>query len=119
MEAQRTLEWYRKRLGCFTGSRIGDLMKANRSGNGFGECAMSYIYQVAGERMLNPRLFEDDEVFESYLYQTDISSKQMRWGAEQEPDARRLHEMKTGRRVVEVGRCKHPTIAHFAASPDG
>ena len=64
-------------------------------------------------------LFEDDEVFESYLYQTDISSKQMRWGAEQEPAARRLYELKTGRRVVEVGLCEHPTIAHFAASPDG
>ena len=81
MEAQRSLEWYRKRLGCFTGSRIGDLMKANRSGNGFGECAMNYIYQVAGERMLNPLLFEDDEVFESYLYQTDISSKQNAMGS--------------------------------------
>ncbi|WP_302278594.1 lambda exonuclease family protein [Barnesiella intestinihominis] len=119
MEAQRTLEWYRKRLGCFTGSRIGDLMKANRSGNGFGECAMSYIYQVAGERMLNPLLFEDDENFERYLYQTDISTKQMRWGEEQEPNARILYEGTTGRRIVEVGLCKHPDISHFAASPDG
>ena len=38
---------------------------------------------------------------------------------ENEPDARRIYELKTGRRVVEVGLCKHPTIAHFAASPDG
>lgn len=119
MEAQRTLEWYRKRLGKFTGSRIGDLMKTTRGGDGFGECAMNYIYQLSGERMLNPLLFEDDEVFESYLYQTDISSKQMRWGAEQEPDARRLYELKTGRRIVEVGACLHPTIPNFAASPDG
>ena len=43
----------------------------------------------------------------------------MRWGTENEPDARRIYELKTGRRVVEVGLCKHPTIAHFAASPDG
>ena len=119
MEAQRTLEWYRKRLGKFTGSRIGDLMKTTRGGNGFGECAMSYIYQVAGERMLNPLLFEDDEVFESYIYQTDISSKQMRWGTENEPDARNIYELKTGRRIVEVGACLHPAISNFAASPDG
>ena len=119
MEAQRTLEWYRKRLGCFTGSRIGDLMKANRSGNGFGECAMNYIYQVAGERMLNPAMINDDGFFSDYITQTDISTKQMRWGTENEPDARRIYELKTGRRVVEVGLCKHPTIAHFAASPDG
>ena len=72
MEAQRTLEWYRKRLGCFTGSRIGDLMKANRSGNGFGECAMNYIYQLAGERMLNPLLFEDDEDTETVQVVTTV-----------------------------------------------
>ena len=77
MEAQRTLEWYRKRLGCFTGSRIGDLMKTNRSGNAFGECAMNYIYQVAGERMLNPAMINDDVFFSDYITQTDISTKQM------------------------------------------
>ena len=70
MEAQRTLEWYRKRLGCFTGSRIGDLMKTNRSGNGVGECAMNYIYQVAGERMLNPAMINDDGFFSDYITQT-------------------------------------------------
>lgn len=57
--------------------------------------------------------------FSDYITQTDISTKQMRWGTENEPDARRIYELKTGRRVVEVGLCKHPTIAHFAASPDG
>ena len=119
MEAQRTLEWYRKRLGKFTGSRIGDLMKKSKTGNGFSETAMSYIYQIAGERMMNPSIVNDDYIFADYISQTEISSKQMRWGAEQEPDARRLYELKTGRRIVEVGACLHPTIPNFAASPDG
>lgn len=119
MEAQRTLEWYRKRLGKFTGSRIGELMKKPKSGNGFSETAMSYIYQVAGERMMNPSIVDDDNIFADYLAQTDISSKQMRWGTENEPDARNIYELKTGRRIVEVGSCQHKDIPNFAASPDG
>ena len=71
MEAQRTLEWYRKRLGYFTGSRIGDLMKTKRSGDGVGECAMNYIYQVAGERMLNPAMINDDGFFSDYIDQAN------------------------------------------------
>lgn len=119
MEAQRTLEWYRKRLGKFTGSRIGDLMKKPRRGDWFSECAMSYIYQIAGERMMNPSIVDDDNIFADYLAQTDISSKQMRWGTENETYARSIYELKTGRRIVEVGSCQHKDIQNFAASPDG
>jgi hypothetical protein len=43
----------------------------------------------------------------------------MQWGTEQEEDARSLYEKTTGRRVVEVGLCVHPTIPGFASSPDG
>ena len=31
--------------------------------HGVGECAMNYIYQVAGERMLNPAMINDDGFF--------------------------------------------------------
>lgn len=31
MEAQHTIEWYRKRLGCITGSECGVLMKSGRN----------------------------------------------------------------------------------------
>ena len=119
MEAQRTLEWYRKRLGKFTGSRIGDLMKKSKTGNGFSETAMSYIYQISGERMMNQSIVNDNYIFADYISQTDISSKQMRWGTENEPDARSIYELKTGRRIVEVGSCQHKDIPNFAASPDG
>ena len=120
MEAQHTLEWYRDRLGKITGSRAGDLMKSGRNKSElFGDTAKSYIYLVAGEREMNPIIVNDDELFEEYLRQVDISSRSMRWGNEQEENARSLYEKITGRRIVEVGSCKHPTIENFASSPDG
>lgn len=120
MEAQHSLEWYRKRLGCITGSQVGLLMKSGRNKSElFGETAKSYIYSVAAERDMNPIIVSDDELFEEYLKQVDISSKSMRWGNEQEENARELYEQITGRRIVEVGSCKHPTIENFASSPDG
>lgn len=120
MEAQHTLEWYRDRLGKITGSRAGDLMKSGRNkAELFGDTAKSYIYSVAAERDMNPVIINDDELFEEYLSQVDISSRSMRWGNEQEENARSLYEKITGRRIVEVGSCKHPTIENFASSPDG
>lgn len=44
MEAQHTIEWYRKRLGCITGSECGVLMKSGRNGC-FSDAAKTYIYQ--------------------------------------------------------------------------
>lgn len=88
-----TLEWYRKRLGCITGSQVGLLMKSGRNKSElFGETAKSYIYSVAAERDMNPIIVSDDELFEEYLKQVDISSKSMRWGNEQEENARELYE---------------------------
>ena len=45
---QRDIEWYRSRLGHFTGSRISDLLKSGRKKEqAFGDTALSYIYKVA------------------------------------------------------------------------
>ena len=51
--------------------------------------------------------------------QTEVTSKAIRWGNEQEADARNLYAEISGLHIVEVGSCKHPTIPHFASSPDG
>ena len=120
MEAQHTLQWYRKRIGCFTGSRVGNLMVAGRKKDEmFGKTAMSYIYEVAAERDINPEILSSDILFQDYLDQTSITSKDMRWGTDQEPYARLRYEKETGRRIVEVGSCLHKTIPHFSSSPDG
>lgn len=115
---QHSTGWFRARHGKITGSCVGLLMKSGRN-DYFSETGKSYIYQVAGERGMNPAIVNDDVLFEEYLLQVNISSKAMQWGTDQEANARALYEKVTGRHIVEVGSCKHPTIPDFASSPDG
>ena len=118
--SQRTLGWYRSRLGCITGSRVGELMKRPRGKKeGFSDAAMSYIYQLAAERSMNPAFVNDDTLFGDYLSSVSISSQAMRFGTEMEGYARGEYERATGRRIFETGSCRHRTIPHFASSPDG
>lgn len=117
---QRSLDWFRVRLGNITGSRCGDLMKAGRKKEDvFGETAKSYMCQLAAERCMNPEVVSSDEWFARYVESVDVTSKAMRFGAEQEDDARRMFEDFTGCVVDEVSSCRHDSIEHFAASPDG
>lgn len=70
-EQQEIEQWYRQRAGKFTASRFGDLMVSGRGKDEtFGQAALSYIYQVAGERI------------GSYSFPFDSSST--RWGKENE-----------------------------------
>lgn len=117
---QRTDEWLKMRLGVFTGSEIGKLMKSSRKKDEFfGDTAKSYIYKKAAERDLLDEVKSDEELWEMYKNQYSFSSKAMDFGTEQEVYARKAYEKKTGRHIVEVGSCKHPTILNFASSPDG
>lgn len=119
---QRTLGWYRERLGYITGSRVGDLMKKGRtSGDAFSQTAMSYIYQLAGERMFNAEILDSDDYFQEYLDATEVSSKAMRFGTEQEPFAKSLFMRlrHPDKEMIEVGSCRHDKIDFFSASPDG
>ena len=115
---QHSIGWFRARHGQITGSCVGLLMKSGRN-DYFSETGKSYIYQVAGERDMNPLLIEDDKMFWEYLQQVNVTSKAMQWGTNQEEAARNLYKEITGRCVVEVGSCMHPTIPNFASSPDG
>lgn len=116
--AQHTLDWYRCRLGYITGSNVGLLIKSGKN-KIFSDTAESYLYQLISERTMNPCIIENDELFELYLNQTNVTSKAMQWGNEQEANARSLYEKTTGRKMVEVGSCRHSTIPYFASSPDG
>ena len=117
---QRSLEWHRLRIGSFTGSKIGDLMKSGKKKEQiFGDTAMSYIFKVAAERMLNPIFLNDDTIFADYVEQQQIYSKAIVWGQEQEENAKDLLMKKNPEwELAEVSSCKHDTIPHFAASPD-
>ena len=117
---QRSLEWHRLRIGSFTGSKIGDLMKSGRKKEQiFGDTAMSYIFKVAAERMLNPVFVNDDELFGQYIEQQQVYSKAIIWGQEQEDNAKDLLMKKNPEwELADVSSCAHDTIPHFAASPD-
>ena len=119
-QEQHSIEWYRDRLGRITGSKVGVLMQKGRSkADAFSQTAKTYIYQIAGERALSPDIVGDDKMLQFYLDQTTSQSKAMRFGTEQEENARVMYVTMTGREVKEVGLCHHPKIKYLASSPDG
>lgn len=115
---QHSLDWYRVRLGRFTGSQVGRLMKSGRGKDEvFSKDALSYINEIVAERMLNPAVVEVDDLFEEYLMQTTASSKALAWGVDQELNARGMYVSMTGRKVTSCGAIK--MYDYFADSPDG
>lgn len=120
MVEQRTLDWYRSRLGKITGSAVGKLMVSGRKKDElFGQTALSYINKVASERMLHQQVYENDGWLEELLEQTNVTSKAMQWGIDNEDKARKLYSLVNDVEVVECPSVVHPTIPNFAASPDG
>lgn len=119
---QRSLDWYRQRMGYITGSRVGELMKSGRKKDDvFSQTAKAYIYQLAGERLFNKSILYSDDSYSVYLDATVATSRAMQFGIEQEPNAKRLF-MKLchpDKELIEVASCRHDTIPYFAASPDG
>lgn len=119
-DEQRSLNWFRARLGKWTGSKIGNLFKSGRGKDAmFGEAAKSYIYDVATERTLKMAVVEDDDIFALYIEQVNQSSKATRYGNEQEEYAKSAFTRVTGISIEETGSCQHSQFEHFAASPDG
>lgn len=113
---QHSLDWFRVRLGRFTGSQVGRLMKSGR-GDIFGKDALAYINEVVAERMLNPSVVMMDELFEEYLLQVTASSKALAWGNDQEMNARGMYVSITKRKVTSCGAIQFSN--YFADSPDG
>lgn len=118
MEQQRSLEWFRKRLGMLTGSSIGKLMGKGR-GARFTQVGMTYLHEVAAERALKPELVLDDDRFNEYLKAANVSNAAMTYGTNLEAEARRKYEELNNVKVVETGSIIHPDFPHFSASPDG
>lgn len=117
---QRSLDWFRSRLGVITGSKVGCLMGKGRSDDQeFSQTAMKYIYQLASERSFSKTILNNDDMFLYYIDSVTSSSKAMRFGIEQEDEARRLYSMITRQEVSETGLVHHPKIPYFASSPDG
>lgn len=115
---QHSLDWYRARLGRFTGSQVGRLMKSGRGKDDiFSKDALTYINEIVAERMLNPSVVMVDDLFEEYLMQVTATSKAMAWGNDQEMNARGMYASITKRKVTSCGAIQ--MYAYFADSPDG
>ena len=119
---QRSIEWYRCRLGNITGSKVADIMKSGRKKDEmWSDTAKSYLFQIAGERLFNKDFLDDDDVFQDYIDQVSVTTKAMQWGTDNEDAAKNLYmdmNFPEGE-IVGLSSCKHDTIPHFAASPDG
>ena len=113
---QRSLQWYRARLGNFTGSSIHKLISKK---NELTKTALSYIFEVAAERCLASKIVNGDEEFTEYLETGNVTTKAMQFGIDMEDLARATYELMTGDKVIETGSVAHRDIMHYAASPDG
>ena len=117
---QRTADWHRARLGHFTGSQIVKLMGTGRKKDDvFSATAVTYIFQVASERLLSEKVVEDDEMFWLYIEQVSHTNRAMQFGIDNEDKARTLYELMTGNSVTELSSVEHAKVENYAASPDG
>jgi len=104
-EMQGTDEWLNRRCGRFTASRFADLMTKGRGGEDFGQTALTYIQEVATERITGVPI-------NSFAGNTATD-----WGTENEPLALKAYEDATGNKVESA-----PFVAAddwVGGSPDG
>ena len=117
---QNTYDWYKVRLGHFTGSQVGRLMKKGRGKDAeWSADAITYIKEVVAERLLNPATIEIESNFEEYLDLTQASSKLLAWGHDNEHKALNAYSTITKNQVTHCGSIPHETIETFWDSPDG
>lgn len=117
---QHTAGWYKARLGHFTGSQVGRLMKKGRGKDAeWSADAITYIKEVVAERLINPTIIDIPELFDQYLDFTIASSKMMAWGTDNEEKAIKAYESITKRKVTHCGSLPHELVGCFWDSPDG
>lgn len=97
-------EWFARRCGKVTASRIADIMATTKTGPSASR--QNYLAQLVAERLTGT-------VQESY------TNGAMQWGTETEPLARARYEVKYGVMVDQIDFVDHPHIPMSGASPDG
>lgn len=105
MDAQRSDEWFAKRLGKITGTAFSDVMNFTAKGEA-GAGRKNLITRLAVERITKQNT-------ESY------QNAAMRRGVELEPIARSAYEAKTGELVDEIDFIHHQKHDFIGISPDG
>lgn len=117
---QHTDGWYKARLGHFTGSQVGRLMKKGRGKDAeWSADAIAYIKEIVAERLLSPATIEVQEFFDKYLDLTVATSKVMAYGSDNEGYALDAYKFITKREVTPSGSLPHESVDCFWDSPDG
>lgn len=119
---QRTIEWYKARLGKITSSNVYKVMTESRTKSEvFGDTAKTYLYELAADRNLDEETLNDELMLMEYLGQ-GFESEAMRRGTELEASARVAYEMglPSSLSVAEVGFVPDDECGDFYGdSPDG
>ena len=102
---QGSPEWKAARAGKVTASKIKDLMATIKSGESASR--RDYRTQIVTEILTQEPAAD---IFQS---------AEMKWGIDQEPNARLAFEREKGVMVATVGFVLHPTIERAGSSPDG
>jgi putative phage-type endonuclease len=101
---QGSPEWFAARLGKVTASRIADVVAKTKTGPSASRA--NYMAELLAERLTG-------------VTAESFKSDAMKWGTENEPDARAAYEFYRNETVTEVGFVLHPNIDQSGASPDG
>lgn len=101
---QGTGEWLKARCGKLTASRMADAMATLKNGKP-AAARINLLKELIAERMTG-------ESVDHY------TSPEMRWGIEQEPNAKAEYEEVTGHILVPATFYDHPEIENFGATPD-
>jgi putative phage-type endonuclease len=101
---QGSPEWFAARLGKVTASKVADVMATTKSGPAASR--QNYMMDLLCQRLTG-------------TIEQGFTNAAMQRGTEMEPIARSAYEARNGLFVTEVGLIDHPTLAGFAASPDG
>jgi hypothetical protein len=102
-EAERE-RWFELRRGKFTSSRFGDLMKRGRGKDEWGQVALTYMYQVAAERMGS--------------FSFGFSSSATKWGVDNEANAIAAYAAKANC-TVDSTPFQFFDHKHYGGTPDG
>ena len=104
MILQRSPEWYSRRLGKATASRVADIVA--RTKTGWGASRQNYAADLIAERLTG-------------VPADNYQSPAMRWGMDQEDAAKALYTERTGLLVEPIDFVDHAEIGWAGASPDG
>ena len=101
---QRTEEWYQDALGLLSASQFNTILKSGRTRG-------HLVLQKAAKEPI------DQSQRRTVVLTQDLNP--FTWGIRFEPVVKQVYQSLTGTRVAELGRLRHSTNRHLAASPDG